>query len=184
MFSKIRFLLVLPFILLAAGTAYAQNPQPQHNGRFWQVAFWNNMDQTGPPALTAVHQSINWDWGYGSPDHSIQNDHFSGRWTRDIQVSPGTYRFTVTSDDGVRVFIDNQLVIDEWREQAVSTFIADVPLSAGHHLIIVDYFEKGGLARLALDITPAHEPPPPPIPTPVPRQTPRRSSSTMAIPAS
>ena len=151
MLNKIRILLVLPIILLVAGTAYAQNPRPQHSGRFWQVAFWNNVSLSGQPDLTAVHNSIDWDWGYGSPDKSIQDDQFSGRWSRYIEESPGTYRFSATSDDGIRLYIDGQLVINEWREQPASTFVADVPLTAGHHLVVVEYFDEAGLARVKLN---------------------------------
>ena len=151
MLSKIRILFILPLILLVAGTAYAQNPRPQHSEQFWRVTFWNNTSLSGQPVLTAAHESIDWDWGHGSPNTSIQDDQFSGRWSRYIEEYPGTYRFTVTSDDGVRLYIDNQLVISEWREQPASTFVADVPLTAGHHHVVVEYYESGGLARLKLN---------------------------------
>jgi hypothetical protein len=64
MLSKLRFLIVLPMMLLLVGTTYAQDAGPRHSNPFWQVAFWNNMSLAGEPDLTAAHQSIDWDWGY------------------------------------------------------------------------------------------------------------------------
>jgi hypothetical protein len=45
---------------------------------------------------------LDWDWGSGSPHASVNSDHLSGRWTRYIDMTAGTYRFTATSDDGIR----------------------------------------------------------------------------------
>ena len=56
----------------------------------------------------------------------------------------GTYRFTVTGDDGIRVFVDGTQVIDGWYYQSPTTYTADVPLSEGSHTVVVEYFEFSG----------------------------------------
>jgi hypothetical protein len=54
---------------------------------------------------------VDWDWGNGPAEWP---DHFSTRFERTINFNPGTYRFVARADDGVRVFIDNQPIIDQW----------------------------------------------------------------------
>jgi hypothetical protein len=147
MIRKVSFFFVLVLLLTVAGSVSAfQDPIPQDSAPVWEVSFWNNMKLSGQPALTGAHSVINFDWGTGSPDASVQSDHFSARWQRYLDLAAGTYRFTATSDDGVRVFVDNRPVIDQWNDHSVRTFTADVPLAAGHHMIVVEYYENQGLA--------------------------------------
>jgi len=60
----------------------------------------------------------------------------------------GTYRFNAVVDDGVRVYVDDKLVIDEWFEHAGVTLTSDVTLSAGAHAVKVEYFEFGHTAQI------------------------------------
>ena len=62
-------------------------------------------------------------------------DNFSVRWSGDFTFAAGAYTFTATADDGVRVFLDDQLIIDEWRGQAPTTFEATRTLTAGTHAV-------------------------------------------------
>jgi hypothetical protein len=59
------------------------------------------------PSLARVDPTINFDWGAGSPGDGIPADHFSARWTRSVQLAAASYAFTVTSDDGVRLYVDD-----------------------------------------------------------------------------
>jgi hypothetical protein len=149
MFRKVYFLMVFAVVLLLTGSVYAQSgdpANPQHSDPVWQVSYWNNRDLSGSAALTRSENELNWDWNTGSPHSSVTADNFSARWTRYIDVAAGTYRFTATSDDGIRVFVDNQLLINRWDDHAIQTYTADTSLSAGHHLITVEYYEHTGLA--------------------------------------
>jgi PA14 domain len=76
---------------------------------------------------------------------------FSARWTRTKTYAAGTYRFSVTGDDGIRVLVDGTPVIDGWFYQGPTTYTADVPLSAGPHTVVVEYFEHtgGAVARFS-----------------------------------
>jgi hypothetical protein len=98
--------------------------------------------------------NLNYDWGSSSPDPSVNADHFSARWTRYLNVTPGAYRFTATSDDGIRVWIDNALVINQWDEHPPQTFTADWGLLTGHHLVVVEFYENdgGAVARLSWNL--------------------------------
>jgi hypothetical protein len=141
-------LLILALGLLTlAFPAAAQGPVlPQHSDPTWQATYWNNTSLSGSPALQRSETNIDHEWGANAPAAGVNADYFSARWTRYIDVTPGTYRFTVTSDDGMRVWVDNNLIIDEWNVHPPTSFTADVYMGEGHHLIKVEYFEEAGLA--------------------------------------
>lgn len=112
----------------------------------WRARYWNNRNLTGEPVLTRDESAIDHDWGGGSPNALVNSDNFSARWNRDFDLSAGTYRFTATTDDGMRVWVDDQLVIDSWVDSQVHTLTADRTLSGGAHAIRVEYYEAGGVA--------------------------------------
>jgi hypothetical protein len=146
MFRKLWFVIILALLLLSAGLTYAQQPEPEHSDPYWQVSYWNNMTLSGEPVAQDQHARIDFNWADGAPRSPVTADRFSARWTRYVDVAAGTYRFTTTSDDGMRVYVDGRTVIDEWTDHPVRTVIADVGLSAGHHLVVVEYYENTGHA--------------------------------------
>ncbi len=145
-FGRIFFITVAASLLLTS-VALAQDPGPQHSDPYWQASYWNNTTLYGTPVLQRSEANIDYNWGAGSPDSSVHADQFSARWARYIDVTPGVYRFTVTSDDGMRVWVDNDLIIDQWNDHPAQTFTADRNLASGHHLITVDFYENGGYAQ-------------------------------------
>ncbi|RLC72342.1 MAG: hypothetical protein DRI81_16505 [Chloroflexi bacterium] len=158
MFRKLTLSII--FVCLLAGAAHAQTPQPprpEHTAPFWNVADWNNRSLSGDPAAVDTDSSLDHDWGAGSPHAKVNADRFSPRWTRYIEVSAGVYRFTATSDDGIRIYVDDDLVIDQWYDQSPQTFTADAELTAGHHLVKVEYYENtgGAVARVSWEPAPA-----------------------------
>src|SRR5207237_6763807 len=75
--------------------------------------YFNNSDFTAP-VLTRTDQNINFNWGTGSPAPGIDPDTFSVRWIGKISVpTTGRYTFYTTTDDGVRLWVNNQLLIDQ-----------------------------------------------------------------------
>jgi hypothetical protein len=112
-------------------------------GQFY-AEYFNNISLTGSPIFTSCQSSINNNWGSGGPGNGVPNDNFSVRWTGVQSFNSATYRFTATADDGIRVWVDGALIIDAWRDQAPTTYQATRTLSAGEHLIKVEYYEKGG----------------------------------------
>ena len=111
----------------------------------WHASYWNNTTQAGTPALQRSEAVLDHDWGTGSPPNVV-NDRFSARWTRYIDLSAGVYRFTATSDDGIRVCVDNELIINEWYDQSPQTYTAEKHLSTGPHWVVVEFYDNRGLA--------------------------------------
>ncbi len=159
-------LLTLLFMVAASPRALAQDITPRHTDPTWQAQFWNNTTLSGQPVLVRTDNAIDFDWGLDSPGPGVERDEFSARWTRYIDVTPGNYRFTAVVDDGMRVWVDGQQIIDSWREQPPTTYSNVIYLGPGHHLVVVEYqdLREGAVAKLSW----RQETPEPPTPTPTP----------------
>lgn len=129
-----------------------QSPLTLPGGGTWQATYWNNTGMFGAPALVRNESAINAFYGDGSPAAAVNADNYSARWTRETPLAAGVYRFTATADDGVRVFVDGQLVLDQWDLHDSTTFVADVAISAGSHTITVEYFEHTGHSEIRFDV--------------------------------
>ncbi len=127
----------------------------------WKGEYYNNQSLSGAPVITRDDLNINFNWGYGSPDPSIPADHFSVRWTRTLNFAGGTWRFTTNTDDGVRLWVDGNLIIDQWHDQPPTAYSADVALAAGLHSVQMEYYENTGGALAQLSYSQSTTPPPP-----------------------
>lgn len=125
-------------------------PTTPTDGPRWRGEYYNNVSLSGTPALVREDDRVDFDWGLGSPAPGIANDRFSVRWTRNVPLQQGRYRFSVTADDGVRLWVNNQLVIDEWHEAQSRTYTADVDVPGGNVPVRVEYYENQGAARISL----------------------------------
>jgi hypothetical protein len=76
----------------------------------------------------------------------VNTDSFTARWVGAFDFEASGYEFTATSDDGVRLWVDGQLLIDQWKDQGATTYRATKTMTAGQHEIKVEYYEYGGLA--------------------------------------
>jgi len=149
-----KFYTIIGLFLLLTSVAFTQNSTLFQDENLWQALYWNNRDLSGFPVLQRTEVGVSHNWGDGSPDPVISSDNFSARWTRDIQVNSGLYRFTVRSDDGVRLWVDGNLIIDKWYDHGVETFRADRELSAGRHQVRIEYYENTGAAVLEFSWSP------------------------------
>jgi len=132
--------------VLSRGTI-GTTPTPAPTGS-WYATYWNNRNLQGTPVLSRNEASVDYNWGNGSPASAVSADNWSARWTRSVYFSAGTYRFHATSDDGVRVFVGDRHIINDWSDHAARTSSATITLSAGTYPVAVDYYEHGGEARL------------------------------------
>ena len=116
---------------------------------------YGNHNPGGLPVLSVNESAIDHSWQSGSPDPSVHNDNFSGRWQGKFMFTADNYIFHALADDGVKLKIDGQVVIDGWKNQAPTDYYATVPLTAGEHNVEVEYYEAYGGARLKLNWEPA-----------------------------
>lgn len=124
----------------------------------WRGEYWNNVNLSGNPALVRADKAIDFDWGSGAPTAGISADNFSARWTRTATFTAGLYLFRATVDDGIRVYVDGALVIDDWRDGGRRQVTAEHRMTAGSHTLRVEYYERSGVAVARFgweDVTPA-----------------------------
>jgi hypothetical protein len=109
------------------------------------------MDLSGSPVLVACETApFSYDWGEESPSWEVPADQFSVRWTGRFFFLWAPYTFEATADDGVRVFVDGEPVIDAWWDQGSTTYRAIRWLSFDEHTVVMEYYENGGGAMAAL----------------------------------
>lgn len=116
--------------------------------------YYNNKNLAGGVAGTRVDTSIDFDWTSGSTGVGSQGaDNFSIRWSGNFRApTTGTYQFQTQSDDGVRLWINNVLVIDNWGDHSVATDTSgNVSLVAGQsYPVKLEFYENGGVATIRL----------------------------------
>jgi len=102
--------------------------------------------------LTRVDPGINFNWGTAAPDPIVGADNFSVRWTGELEVpftSPWT--FTTNCDDCVRLWVNNQKLIDGWGQQSGVEWTGTINLTEGQkYSIVMEYYENTGDAYAML----------------------------------
>ena len=79
--------------------------------------YYSNITLSGSPSLIRTDPQINFDWGGNTPDRAVSRGGFSVRWQGNFTFAQDTYTFTALSSDGMRLYIDGQLVMDRWYNQ-------------------------------------------------------------------
>jgi hypothetical protein len=120
-------------------------PCPAPSTNAFTGCYFNNITLSGTPVLTRTDPQVNFIWGTGSPGSTVSGTAFSARWQGYFQFNQGTYTFTVTTSDGMRVYIDGTLILDRWRDQPGYTYTARHTVSKGSHLVTVEYYSHSGL---------------------------------------
>jgi len=136
-----------------------------HTGDIWSFTvttptgglkgmYYSNRDLTGGPVLVRVDGGINFDWGADSPDpNTISADEFSVRWIGELEVAfSEPYTFYPHVDNGVRLWVDDQQIIDGWENPAVFEYKSvGIDLVGGRrYSIMMEYHERDGTALAQL----------------------------------
>jgi hypothetical protein len=106
----------------------------------------------GTLVLTRVDSVVNFSWP-GSPAAGVAVDNFSARWTGRVEAPvTGSYRFSTVSDDGIRLWVNGLLVINNWTDHAATTNTsAAIAFTAGvRYTITLEFYEKAGSATAKL----------------------------------
>ncbi len=141
-------------INFAEGVTLGGDTQPVE-ARFFEgrikAEFFNNKELSGKPVEKSFDQ-INFDWGGEAPFEGFPEDNFSVRFSASIKApESGEFAFDVNSDDGVRFYFDEKLVINDWKDHAAFTNTFKVKLEKDKtYKIKVEYYENGGSASVKL----------------------------------
>ena len=108
-----------------------------------KAEYFNNISLTPPADLIRTDDVVDFTWGLGSPDPEISATEFSARWTGQVEADySDTYEFITLSDDGVRLWIDDALLIDNWTEHGETRDSGIIDLVAGQkYSLRMEYFE-------------------------------------------
>jgi large repetitive protein len=114
--------------------------------------YFNNLTLAGTPALVRT-EAVNFDWGSGSPGTGVGSNNFSARWTGSVlATTSGSYRLRTRSDDGVRLWVNNVQVINNWTDHSpTNNTSGTINLVAGQRYSIrLEYYERGGGAVMQM----------------------------------
>jgi len=118
--------------------------------------YFDNTDLKGKPVFTRIDSMIDFSWRGSPPGSGVSKDRFSVRWTGKI-IPPETRIFNLgtRSDDGARLYLNNQLLFEDWTAHGEKPNNAEVELQAGkEYEIVFEYFDNilGASARLTWDL--------------------------------
>ncbi|MBN1440887.1 MAG: Ig-like domain-containing protein [Anaerolineales bacterium] len=115
--------------------------------------YYNNLDFSGSPALTRIDPGIAFDWGGDSPAPEVNAAGFSVRWSgRVFPEFSEVYTFYTYTDDGVRLWVDGQLIIDHWTLQEATEWSGQIALQGGEpYSIVMEYFQGAEYSIASLE---------------------------------
>jgi hypothetical protein len=135
---------------LAQSSVVTNTPDPAGNKYGLAGQFFDDMNLKHR-VKTRLDPQIDFFWGTDPPDTDMGYEHWSARW-EGFLVPPkaGEYKLAVVVDDGARLWLDDSLKIDSWRNQSPSRYEATVELDANPHRLRLEYFQDGYTAQCSL----------------------------------
>ncbi|KRD61041.1 glycoside hydrolase family 3 [Flavobacterium sp. Root935] len=125
---------------------YLFTPDESQNGL--KGEYFNNRNLEGTPALTRIDSQLEFDWPW-APGDGVNVDDFSIRWTGFLKSDQALDGWLgLSSDDGIRMYIDDQLVIDNWTKGATSMVTVPKNIEKGKkYKVRIEMWEGGWGAR-------------------------------------
>jgi beta-glucosidase len=117
-----------------------------------KAEYFANKDLQGEPAVTRIDPQLNFDWFTDPPTPQLPMDNFSARWMGRITApESGTYQLGARADDAIRVYIDDQLFIDGWRDGSAKTTVKPFEMQAGRsYKLRVEFYDRYAAATAKL----------------------------------
>ncbi len=114
----------------------------------WTAEYFNNKNLSGSPVRTVLEGAVFHDWGLDNPRNGVHKDGFSVRWTGQRYFHAGAYIFSLFADDGVRLRVDGEWLVDEWEFGRGEYSSPITYLSTGYHQVVVEYYDEVGEAEV------------------------------------
>lgn len=126
-----------------------------YSNNFFQglkAEYYNNINFEGEPVSIKINESVNFNWRWKSPVENLNRDNFSIRWTgKLLPPKTGEYYFYLISDDGSRLYINENLIIDNWGEHGPLLKTGKIFLkNSEEYDIKIEFYEKEGGAMIKL----------------------------------
>lgn len=133
------------------GELLVQATAPVSTGTGLTASYFDNMNFTNLK-LVRTDSTVNFDWGGGTPHSTVGVDTFTTRWEGKVEpLYTQTYTFYTVTDDGVRLWVNGQLVIDKWQDQGPTEWSGQIALTAGQRYDIrMEFYENEGGATAKL----------------------------------
>ena len=114
--------------------------------------YFNNIELRGTPRATRSDPDIDFHWTFNPPARGLSPDWYSARWTGLLHIPrEGIRRLGVDGSDGYRLYLDDKLLIDDWRKESEHAALVSVDLAPGSvHRLRLEFFESVGNARIRL----------------------------------
>jgi beta-glucosidase len=131
---------------------FAHEDRPGHWAAGLRAEYFSNLTLAGPPLVDRIDPRINFDWASSAESlRSVLPAQFTVRWTGMIQSSSSSLHvFRARADSGIRVYLDEKLIIDDWTEHAAHPDVATKFLDAGRaYRLRVEYKNTGGGGAIA-----------------------------------
>jgi hypothetical protein len=149
MFKRVGIKIIIFILAFVASTLFSARlcgaqeiPSGKYLGSYYNGINFDTL------VFTRYDDTINFNWRTKSPDPRIDSDNFSIRWQGNFYFDSYLYEFTAIADDGVRVYLDGEKIIDAWQVQSFVPHKTRVQVSSGEHTIVVEYFESGVYAAV------------------------------------
>ncbi len=149
--NRSAFIIVLVIITTIIAVVPMLTVQADY-GTNWQGTFYNSTDFSGTGTTISGISQVNFNWGTDVPKINgvavtgIGADNFSVRFNSSQNLTPGQYSFVISSDDGVRLYVNGGLVFDQFKGRVLTTDTIPVTITTSPAVITVEYLELGGEA--------------------------------------
>jgi len=109
-----------------------------------KAEYFNNTELRGPATTVRTDQRIDFNWGRYQPTAQLSENSFSVRWTGKLKpTESGKYTLGFTADDGARLYLDGQLIVDAWEKNPTKTVTKEIALEAGRSYDLrMEYFQN------------------------------------------
>ncbi len=133
------------------GEVWSFSTVPTGTGGLKGQYFTGVTDLSGTPVVTRTDPKIDFDWSTNPPAATVDRLLFSVRWSGEIEIPVAdTYTFTTRSNDGSRMIVNDQRIINDWGTHTARDTSASLYLEAGPHPMVVEYMQEGGAASIVV----------------------------------
>nr|MBP6358729.1 glycoside hydrolase family 3 C-terminal domain-containing protein [Sediminibacterium sp.] len=131
---------------------YLSTTQDNQTQEGLTAQYFNGIEFGNNPTLQRIDKTINFHWTISTPDQAINPEFFCAKWTGNIRApKTGTYKIGLSGNDGFKLYINNQLIINNWDKQSFHTSLVDYNFTAGNNYPIrVEFKEPNGNSTIKL----------------------------------